>query len=492
MKYLFSKIKPLIFIASYFFTVFYGLSLINNVANFKEIYSHYIGKEAVLKASDLKLIFDEGRTIVYYQDKEFTSGQGISSSFFINGKLYSTSTATWKVDRISPVELIVTASWQGLSLKQIWKLSLENEHLNWQVDLENEAGLSLKDLSFVLYLNDNYKEWVDIYERGVMPKISFWQQFVPDKTAIFPSVIGFDGSRSGNSFLPALVFSLDKSKSLSKISLQKFYSTYYKIPSSAILVSGFNRSITFKGKSLPVFRSQMLFFNKNQDLAGHIQELRSLQEISQGDLRLFFDRGKAQIYYKGIELTRDEGIHILLQSAGRWYSSTVHVTWEVEKINTNKMVIKGKWLDLPIFQVIEFEISSINTINCKVDLQLYKNINLQQWSFVFMLPGIFKDYLLPNQSEPKSFPNSFINDNYWQDVWQGNLKIAPQAKIIDKLNGTSVALNCPQMPEDWRLVISNTNQRHMSRAIICNKTYANNSELTAGKYPFFIGDIVVK
>jgi len=477
-----------ILIAFLYISVFvYGIFLINTL---NKIDAHteefgYIGRDALLETSTLNFIFNNGLIRIYNKDKLLTEGNGLVSSFHIKGILYETSTASWKIEKISPTELVATAQWPDLAVQEIWRLKIEEGRLSWQIDLKSKEDIEIKHLCAELSLKDKYKEWTNLNTHGVMPKLSYGQDYKQLSPNVAFRAIGFKGDPSLKEPLPYFIFDVNNSLLMNRVELKSSRNTYTKITSSDIY--GFKDAL-FLQKNQTLFKYQLYLFDKEQDFTSYFKAKRASREISQGDLRLFFDQGRGYLFWKDKLLTEDEGIGIMHLYSNHWYTSSQETLWNYKKISANKIIIQGRVAILPISYILEFEIAEGNSINYKIDIEAYKNISLAKELFIVMIADAFSEYVVPAKGVIEGFPFKHIDSYGWFDVYKQPVDFTTEIGAVNVKDRDAIILHCSSLPGGYSVIISNTNKRHNARVLIHQK---NGASFSVGRHTLFTGKIEI-
>lgn len=127
------------------------------------------------------------------------------------------------------------------------------------------------------------------------------------------------------------------------------------------------------------------FFNQKQ-----IEKRKT--SISKGPLRVLFYHGRARVYYEGIELTKSDGINIVFSFDGQNYYPG-QANWQVEKIDNQKIIAKGRWPDLPLTQIWQLEIDGKGQIDWKVNMQIDDEVKIKRWRSSLMLSGKYEEWI---------------------------------------------------------------------------------------------------
>ena len=451
----------------------------------------YINNTAVLETGDIKINFLDGIVNLYYKGRELTEYNGLRSRLYVNGTYYDSSNAIWRVEKISPAELLATASWPGFPLQQVWRLSLKDSHLEWQIELEAEKQIFISEIDAWVGLKGEYKDWVSLGSQGSIPRLYPWHKDAGIDLKGPSHFIGLSMTPTKEGSLPAIIFNLQKDTQLNMASLRMFKEPDAKFKSSLMLLadSRIKQPIFIKGRRL-LLSAQLFVFDKQENLIKYVREARSPLEIEQGDLKLFFSEGKGQIIYKGRELTKDDGISILLLSSNKWHDSSNEASYNIKKLTSNELTIECKWLNLPISHFLKFEIKDENTIDCTIDMEIYEDVELKQQSFVLMFSEDYKYYTISPERKKMSFPSQHKKAYTWEDLWHGSIKLVPAVGVVND-NGNEIILDCSSMPPEFHTVIANTNSLHNARALIYNKDSWDNAKIKKGTYSFFVGKLKI-
>jgi len=122
---------------------------------------------AVAEAKPLSLVFHNGRTSLYLDDRELTRAAGLYSSIFSYDIWHDSTQAIWNKEPSPPNEIIVRGKWRRLPLVQHWRLKIEDHRtIYWEVEMECLEEASIKEFHLSLLLQDGYLEWFTPCEEG--------------------------------------------------------------------------------------------------------------------------------------------------------------------------------------------------------------------------------------------------------------------------------------------------------------------------------------
>lgn len=114
-----------------------------------------------IEAGRLSIIFDEGRSKIFYEGKELTVGLGMYTSLRSSGIWYDSYQAVWDVEQISNRRITAVGSWPYIPVSQRWQIEVLDEAVvSWQVEMHvYNQFKKLELLQANLMLNSLYKEW---------------------------------------------------------------------------------------------------------------------------------------------------------------------------------------------------------------------------------------------------------------------------------------------------------------------------------------------
>ncbi|MEW6680874.1 MAG: hypothetical protein AB1297_07670, partial [bacterium] len=127
--------------------------------------------------------------------------------------------------------------------------------------------------------------------------------------------------------------------------------------------------------------------------------------LSNGKLKLTFDNGRCILDYDGITLTKANHISTSIFVNGRWYSSNL-AHWDVKKQSKDKMIAKGNWLNLPLTQIWEIEITGESSFSWKVSMQVNEELNIEQQHFYVIGCNDYTHWF--SKYGTGRFPDSFL------------------------------------------------------------------------------------
>lgn len=259
----------------YFFllaiALLYGAGLVRSAYNFREADFEYSKIEIILKKNALRLVLRDGYITMHYGKMRLTENSGLACFFIAKGIEYATFKARWKIEKISSEELLAVTTWPGLPIKQIWHLWLKDGKLGWQVDLESNEEIVVKNIGVVFFFRANYQEWASYYEQGRMPVLNILQQRKDVSTQGSLNAVAISATGKEARLFPAVGLSLGKGVLLNKVWLSSCRDMFSKDVFSSISVGGLGPLRVLKNRKVYLSSGEINLFDKKDDLSGYFR-----------------------------------------------------------------------------------------------------------------------------------------------------------------------------------------------------------------------------
>jgi len=441
--------------------------------------------QRTISSGHLRLYADvENKAIrLYYKDKEVTKGRGLYSLFYTSKKWFNLNDAQWQIQKISEEELILILNYEFLSLSQIWTLTYGDEAtLNIKIEIEVNKQISLDNWNARLELQNKYETWLTTYEGGdFLVNNQYINNIAPIrlKDSKVSKVIL---KSETNNHPPQLFFEV-----ISQVS--RWVLGIYKRKKENEEHVCLNFALIIPKKETLLSPGRYTYFEGNiildKDIKLEETTLAGGLELSKGNLKLIFDRGRGKVFWGEKELTLGLGIYTSIRSSGIWYDS-YQATWQINEKNDNKIIILGDWPYIPISQIWQIELIDKNSIFWKIDTEIYEELNLEIEQTNLMLSSEYKFWVIPDINK-----GEFLNE-YTQDYdilpfrfWYGKSKRI--GVIDDKL--PSVLFNCNSVDDFFRAIVENTDYLYKARLLQYQKS--NVAKLSPKKYTHFEGVIKI-
>ncbi|MCK4860276.1 MAG: ABC transporter ATP-binding protein, partial [Candidatus Omnitrophica bacterium] len=176
------------------------------------LYTQMIGARGgvgILEKNFLKVVFNNGRVFLNWQDKLLTPNSAAYTVFFIANKWYSSLQADWKVEKESGNKLVATGKFYQLALTQTWKLELIDDYtIKWNIEMESQEPLEVQEGYINIMVANDYTRWCTTLEQGDFPPIiekdRDWFPLI--ESNIRKDGIGVEKSAVSGNIIPSLIF----------------------------------------------------------------------------------------------------------------------------------------------------------------------------------------------------------------------------------------------------------------------------------------------
>jgi ABC-type polysaccharide/polyol phosphate transport system ATPase subunit len=333
---------------------------------------------AGLQEGPLKIIFNNGRLFINFCDVLLTPGLGAHMVLRVDNKWVSSQEFDWEVASGGEGLWVLRGKLSSPALTQVWKISLRNSCIDWQVEVEGPRNFVVQEGCSNIMLTRGFTHWMTTLEQGEFlsqGQASWnWQAFLGNN--IERKALGVKAETTSDTNLAPLIFQ-----------------------QSGLCHAQIFNSDDFLNCRLLQFKTTV--FNENEDLgivhrhifSGKIlcavpepeKFLRQIQEefvLEKGALKCVFDNGRLMVSCKGVTLTKGDHASVSFFANGRWYSST-YAQWEFKKESATKLIARGFWHNLPLSQVWEIEILNESEFRVKVGLDLSQEVDIESQGMTF-------------------------------------------------------------------------------------------------------------
>jgi len=122
--------------------------------------------------------------------------------------------------------------------------------------------------------------------------------------------------------------------------------------------------------------------------------------ILQGEhLGLVFNNGRLILNWDEDSITKEWGGHTSVLSNSNWYPS-LQADWELKESTRDRIVLEGKYWDLPISQLWDIKLDGIkNEMDLKIEMDIQEGCNFQECKLCFMFREDYKYWFNPFKKE---------------------------------------------------------------------------------------------
>ena len=450
---------------------------------------HYLEKlqdNFTLKDGKLKLIFDYGKCAVLFDGKFMTKSDHIFAMFYINGRWYSSKTASWKISKEEDNIIIARGKWQNLPLTQVWIIERNGGHsFSLKVYLDIEENINIPQQYLRFECSQEYDHYYSHYGKGKFPEIfidyekDILQRCIPDGEIIFQNRM--------NDIVPLSIRFIKGLGSFAKI-FNSDISTQARVLKIEIVQAEDNTQF-FPDEYLcfDVVISLSQAKTINNDIASYTKMLRK------DKLKFIFDNGRGRIYWAGHELTKKLGVYTSLRALGTWHDSYSSAVWDIKESGDVTECV-GRWLHLPLAQLWRVKLEEDNIIMLEILISVDEDIELDRLQTNVMLTERYKEWFT---GKSKGFfpPFNGNADDDW-DVIVSNTNDISDTEFVGVLNNDTNLGFIPALKflsqrigQGYKLNIVNSDLYHRGRVL----QYLSKKKtiLVKGKHPYFKGNIVI-
>jgi len=152
--------------------------------------------------------------------------------------------------------------------------------------------------------------------------------------------------------------------------------------------------------------------------------------IQKGPLDAIFNRGSISLYWQGKKITKGLGGFISMSSSARWHGSH-QAEWEIKQRQEDKLVVRGRWLRLPVIQTWILSILEDNSLCWQVDTVIEREGLYEHEQMNLMLSDEYCRWFIEDRKE--AFPQIQAGNTAWEELFsrepiQKAVGISPDAK----------------------------------------------------------------
>jgi len=167
-----------------------------------------------------------------------------------------------------------------------------------------------------------------------------------------------------------------------------------------------------------------------EDINSHISRIQNESAVSNGRLKLEFDKGRLSVFFDKVALTKDDHMYSAFFTKQRWYSPDSG-RWTMEKESEKKMTVRGNWDGLGIRQIWRINICDDSSFTWDVDLEVDQETAIPQQRLRCFFSEGFK--LFSSEFISEKFNDTFTDrevDLLQRCAWKAPVTLSePEAKL---------------------------------------------------------------
>ncbi len=367
------------------------------------LYSQTIGAKegvVVLEKKPLDVVFNNGSVFFNWEQKLMTPNTGVTSSFFIANRWYSSTQAEWSVTQNNESEFSARGVFYNVALAILWKISIgEGNEIKFSFSYEAHPSLEIKTGHIDLMFINDYTRWVTAVESGEFPVIDL--QDVHAKPLLEHNVSRQSIGLAGGT-IPSLGISHD---SYTHVKKTQVYNTDYILNCRLIRFSAgaFSQDAGREAQAAVYFRGSVVF--NIPDINSYLIRKQDDVILSQGDLRLMFDNGSCLLAWAGVYLTKMYHLMTLIFSQGKQLPSN-NAQWDVEKTGAYALTARGRRPGIAFIEVWRIEVTGRSSFRWNVSLEVQQEVPLEEQYMCFMCSDQYRSWF--SEYGRGSFPDNFL------------------------------------------------------------------------------------
>ena len=451
-----------------------------------EQYMTKVKDESALVRGDLRLEVRGGRALLYWKGVELTKRNHVSTLVRMDGKLYFSNTADWKVSKEGENRLVAVGKWEDSPLSQVWKIGLSKDSsILWTVENKVEQAVNIEEQFLVFMFSESYNYWLSCGKQGRFPDVFSKEHMDMLQRCIVDDVIGI---QSEDERFPSISLKLPATQSIfGRVLNSDLYQKARMVNVEKIEPEA--------NVQLPPGQHHCFSIELSLSEAKEKIIYERPDTLEDGRLKVVFDSGKACIYWGGVQLTKKLSFYTSIRSQSRWYDSASWARWNIEDFTKNAISARGEWRYLPVYQSWNIRLIEENTIEYRIKMTITDKIEIDRMQVNLMLSENYAEWILNRQKGVFSPFKSDIDDDW--EVLCSQAAGADRQGCIGALknchNGSclpEVKLSPQHSQEGWHLNIINSDLFHRGRVL--QHVKKDKTVLLPGEYAYGEGRITIE
>jgi len=367
-----------------------------------QFYLRSVGEKkgvVILSKGELTLIFNNGKLNIFFKEKELTHNYGGYSAIFAGEMWHETVKATWEIQQTSEDQLKCSGRFRSLPLNQIWEIEiLDEDSIRITISLEILKRCILDEFHTSFLLSDDYKQWFSEIETGEFPEITAQdREWIHLNRHNHPSEFcGVRSIENDTSSLPPVVVDYSHNKKDFIATLLNSDCTLKSRVIQWLRIFPKKERIFEPGSYEKFMTCKIDILNEEELTKKYLDRIKLRDKIQSDNLIVKCDIGSLSILFENRRLTADGGIYMSLKSKDFWHDSTQSIC-EKEKIDEDRISIKGKFRRLPISFLWELEALQGNKIDLDVKLRIHGEVELAALAIFLTFDPRYRKFMADNR-----------------------------------------------------------------------------------------------
>lgn len=331
------------------------------------------GKAFSLEKGKLKIVFQEGKIFILWDNNLLSPYYGGYTTITKNNNAVISPLQKWKVEKYTPREIIARGDFLELPLSQTWKIKLIREReWTWEVIMEPTNKVRLEEVQTGLLLSEDYRFLWKVNEREELPyyKGKDWKPF-----RVEPASSPFLISPHAGSSCPAILW-----EPFLKFDKKQIFLSGEETGGKAFYW-GWKAKEWMPGKHL-------IFAGRMKLISPALLPLKQEKKAAGNIYRI--EEGQIKIFSGEQELTAPGGLALLFEHQGK--PCLPHAGKIFRSFSEQEKEIKLTWENLPLYALFRLR-DEKNSLNWEVEIISEDKLEIVNPRVVLNLLPLFDKWL---------------------------------------------------------------------------------------------------
>jgi ABC-type polysaccharide/polyol phosphate transport system ATPase subunit len=433
----------------------------------------------------LRLIFEENSTKILWNNVILTKGLGIYSSLLCDNIWHFSTHADWTIEIDNNI-LRARARWDRIPVVQTWEFNIIGDtSIYWNVKTEVLQELNIDIPMVNITLTDAYENWITSESCGRFAEnfSEFWFDILQGN--IKNGLVGVEDFKDDESALPRIIV-MDQDGDKNTNNLAKIFNSDFEQMSRIIQLQG---SVDTKRLESP---HNKYYYVSGKILIcqakGKVSDYVNISLIDRYPVRLLFKKGSGHLFWKGIEITKNLCLYTSIRSLHTWNDST-QADWKCKSISDDKLILEGRWKNIPILQIWQFQLMDNNLIKWQIGMRVLEQIVVDRQQTNIMLSDNYDNWMVTDASKGRftSFKSDIDSD--WDRIWSGQAKRGIGVSCLNKNKQYMPKVIFAGKLDEHSMHIVNSDAYYRGRVL--QSLNQNKEILLPGEYNYFSGSIML-
>ncbi|MFC1734799.1 ABC transporter ATP-binding protein [Candidatus Hydrogenedentota bacterium] len=448
-------------------------------------YLRSLGEEnavADLRKGPLRLNFNYGRLLIFVDDQECTSANGIVTTYTDENGEHHSPDAEWTVTRTDEKKIVIMGSWHGMPITERWIVEIMDEKtVHWTIEAKLEGAVETLDQYTHGMFNTEYSQWITSREMGYFPDITSADREFQIQSSYLPARDLF--ALRGETSLPSLEFSFRDDGKHNQLS---FHNTNFQNLSRFVRIDSLDIDSVKSANDdwFSVLDATIRVASDDQRFEALSASLG--KTLVAGPMQISFAGGRIHVRCNGNSITKGKGLYTVFWMDEEWLDSPMAL-WTVVEHDETSIVAEGSWFGHPLKQVWRITTEGDSQFRWEVDTVFERETANTELFVRGDFVTAYEDWLTDREAGP--FPVIEPRDSIWRDLtpWLQGRPIAAMGSASEE--APDIKLELPDTGLNPYVRFHNSDYDTQFRLLeIRSNAVHRGLKLKAGVHPSFVGD----